>query len=264
VIALGLVAAALLQASAAQAPPPPAPTAAPPASLQSAQAQVAKLDALLDARDYRRLREQVESVATRAEFDTMLVWLRDRSSQGRSAFVSWLYMQGLFSLNEALNPGKDGALLDTAALALLGGLVLVKSDGAYCADPSAVTNRTTQCMAAGPRLLPRLQALPEALRQQLLGSILNMEASAAAARPADGDAPFVCTGGLADISAGLAAGAVREVPNQPGTFGRSFAVTPPDVAPKTVPEVVRRERQAKLRAELPTYLAQLLKLPSTP
>lgn len=259
---LTLIAAGLLQSAATAAAPPvrpppaPAPTA-PPAAVSD---RVAQLEATLRSRAYGDLVRLVNGSANAQQFLATLDWLRDRSGAEHGALLNLLYARELVRANDS-QVKSTGQLLDTAALALMLAAVKIRSDGAYCADQTAVIERMDQLMALDPRLVPRLQALPEPFRRQLLDAGIAFEARAAASRPADGDAPFVCAGGLTRMMEGLAAGDFREVPTPPGGNGQTFVVGNGKAPPKTVAPEIWRERQAKLRAGLPAYLRQLLKLP---
>lgn len=236
-----------------------APLSSAPAAPPVATDRVAQLDALLSKRAYKELGQLVDAAASPQEFRTTLDWLRDRSLTGNSALVGIWYARDLIRVHDSL--GGKTELLQTAGLALLLSEAMIRSDGAHCADRSAVEGRLTQLRELAPRPIAALQALPEAARLQLVQGVVDFEARTAAARPEDGDAPFVCTGGLSSMIAGLEAGAIKEVPTPPGMIGKTYAVGDGKTSPQTVAPEVWRERQAKLRSELPVSLRAALKLP---
>ena len=251
-----LLALALLAQTASS--PAPAPTLPPPMS-DARKQRIATLDALLSKRDYLALRNAIESATSREEFKDSLDWERDRTLGGSSAFLDIHYAQDLAALAKSAE-SKGDDLLGTAGLASLIAIAMIRSDGAHCADQTAVGHRIDQVLGMNPAIWAHLKILPEAQRRELASLIVAYEAGVAARRPPDGDAPFVCRGGMKEMIAGLAAGHVKKVPTPPGGVGTTYEVGTSDALPATVEPAIWKPRQEQARAELPKLLADLLDL----
>jgi len=252
---IGWILAALIAAS---AQPLPARPAAPPREV-SADHRPARLEILLDAKDYEALAETIRDVSRQDDLMSDLDWLRAKMLEGRSAFVTMLYSRLLWVAAGGLPEHERGLMRQTAAMTTLYAYGAIRIDGTRCGDLSAPSRRTEQLLTWNPEIWPFIRSLSPQDREQLLTVAVAVERRTAARRDSAGDVDFLCRYGLEETSHNMSRGSAREVPTPRGGIGRTIEVTGDgSYRPSETPESERQPRRAALRASLAADLANLV------
>lgn len=231
------------------------PPATPPAPKN--EPVRAELDGLLQKKDYVELQKRVLEPRTHEELSAFLDWGRDRWLEGNSAAVPFIQSRLLWSVASS-NP-RLADLKMTAASALLYVLVVVRIDGARCGDRTAPNDRFFKIAHAGRELLAFAAAASPDDREQMISLAELAERKTALVRDEKGDVDFVCRYGLEETTYNMTHGSAREVPEQPGQFGRQIVLSGDgNYKPSVRPEADWKPEVAKLRASLHADLEALL------
>jgi hypothetical protein len=207
----------------------------------------ARLEKLLSAEDWLELGQMLKSPKDQPEFDADLMWLRQKTLDGKSAFLSLTYGSGLWYMASSIKDERQKrAIQSTSLLMHLYAISATNIDGTQCVDKTAPSNRIDQIMRYTPEIWDFAASLSDEERTQILDYVVEIEQTTAPKRLASGDAKFLCMGGMSQISFGLANGTTREVPPEPGQFGRQIKV---DDGGKYVPEVIAKEEWGKVATE---------------
>lgn len=243
-------------AAALAAPAPVAPVA--PADVSADHAPAA-LDALLAARDYVALGARIAQVSKQPDLVSDLDWLKNRTLEGNSAFVTMLYSRLLWVAAGGLPDEPKRQWRQTAAMMTLYAYSAIAVDGSRCGDRSAPANRVQQLMAWNPEVWPFIASLTEEERQTLVTIAVAIEARTAPRRDEIGDVDFLCRSGMEETQYNLTHGTAREVPPAPGMIGRQVVLSGDGkYKPSERPEAERAAAAAEKRAALPSALAQMV------
>jgi hypothetical protein len=246
---IGPIAAALLAPAAAAQP-------ALPVEAVSAEHAPARLDGLLAARDYKTLGRTIGDVATRADVESDLNWLKARMMEGNSVFVTMLYSRLLWAATQNLADEPKSQVRQTAAMATLYAYAATIIDGKRCGDATAPSHRLEQLMTWNPEVFPFLASLSPEQRKVLADVAVRVESHTASRRDRIGDVEFLCRAGMEETQYNLQHGSAREVPTSPGSFGRTIELSGDGkYRPSERPESEWRADAARLRASLPTDLS---------
>lgn len=234
-----------------------AQSAALPAPSVFDQAQhVAALEAAFEKRDYNQIVKTALEPESPAEAGASLDWLGAKFQQGASPAIALTYSR-LLNAIAAREPGNGGdGLRGTALAALIYAAASSSIEDRQCADKTAWGNRLTQ-------IAPLIQQsgflnLDEKTRRFAAAIALRMETITWDRRKVSDDAAFLCMNGMRAITAGLAAGSVREEAPAPGQFGRQVKVTVPDEFKyERRPDAEWWPEAEALRARLPQLVLQL-------
>jgi len=232
-------------------------------------ANVTALDAALKSNDYAAINHIHAAIKSGDELVLFMNWEQARAFEGRGFYLGYIYMSDLWGMASSLpdtTTDQADEIVQLKRSAVLVGLFsyeLVVLDGTKCSDPTAVGHRMDQLMT-NPGW-SYVDQIPEDLRRKMIEGVVRLEAYSGAKRAPDS---ILCTGGMAQMSASLAAQAAgkaaQEVPNAPGTVGKTYAVPPAPVANIYVDQGVWQPKQDKLRAAMPGQLASLMKLTKQP
>jgi len=222
-------------------------------------ADAANLDRMVREREFIKLVDRLHATRDPAGIVLDFNWEQARVFQGAGFLVVYAYLDGLWRAGNAL-PGDSGeGLKGTAAMMLLYDASLIAVDGTRCADPSAPEHRRDQLFAQNRPLLDYLRGLPVAARMNYGSIALDIESATAGVRQPD---YVLCSGGLDEIGAGLAAQGkrpLRQMPNAPASIGKTYAVpAAPGFVPKFVEAKIWQPKQVAARQALPAELTRLL------
>jgi hypothetical protein len=218
--------------------------------------QPAALDALLAAKDYKRLGATIQSVSNREDLRSDLGWLKAKMMSGETAFVTMLYSRMLWEVAAHLPAEQQSQLKQTAAMATLYAYAAIEIDGTRCGDRSAPAHRLEQLVTWNPQIWPFIGSLSEADRGMVLKLVPLIERRTAARRDQQGDVEFLCRPGLEETSYSLAHGGSREVAPKPGQIGRQIELYGDGkYKPSERPAAEWKPEAEKRRAELPANLA---------
>lgn len=220
----------------------------------------AELDALLEARDWKRLSPALMALSSprdAASFARVADWLKGKLLSGAGFLVAYVYMRDLWAAGNGLNvddPKND--LRVSAGMIALYAFELIVIDGAKCEDRSAPDNRVHQLLSLNAATFSFLKSRPAELKENLVTTALAFEKKTA---PMRRDDDLLCRDGMDQMKAGLERGTQREVPTPPGHIGRTVDVTPPpDWAPKFVPPQTYVPIQSGARATMRETLLKLI------
>ena len=233
-------------------------------------ANVAALDAALKANDYATINHLHAAIKSGDEMVLFMNWEQVRAFEGGGFYMSYIYMSDLWGLATnlpATTPEQTNQITQLKQSAVLVGLFayeIAVLDGTKCTDGTAVGHRMDQLLT-NPAWTYADQ-IPVDLRRKMVDGVIKLEQVSAAKRADD---KVLCSGGMAQMIAGLAAQAAsgkppQEVPNAPGTIGKTYAVPQTPVANMFVAQSVWQPKQDKLRATVPDALASLMKLTKPP
>lgn len=217
---------------------------------------LAALDSAFEKRDYNQIVKIALEPKSSPETLASLDWLGAKFKQGSSPAIALTYSR-LLNAIAASEPGKEGnGLRGTALAALIYAAASSSVEDRQCADKTAWGNRLMQM---APYIQQSgLRDLDDETRRFAAAIALQIEKNTWDRRKAEDDAAFLCMNGMRAITAGLAAGAVREEKPTPGQIGRQVKVT--------VPSDFKYERRSDaewwteaeaLRAQLPNLVLQL-------
>jgi hypothetical protein len=184
--------------------------------------QPAALDALLAAKDYKKLGATIQSISTREELRSDLDWLKNKMMSGETAYVTMLYARELWEVSDRVPPEQQSQLKQTAAMATLYAYAAIQIDGTRCGDRTAPTHRLDQLVSWNPQVWPFIASLPEGDKSIVLKLVPLLERRTAARRDKQGDVEFLCRAGLEETSYNLTHGGSREVAAKPGQIGRQI------------------------------------------
>lgn len=212
------------------------------------------LDPLLSSKNYLALGNELPKVP----IEKRMAWLRARILTGGTAFLVWPYVRDLWQvgqLNNSTDPNQD--LRIVAALFMLYAYQLIVIDGAKCEDNTAPERRMSQLLEGYGPVLKHLKPQPVPVRGEVVIMAIKLEQSTAATRKDD---DFLCRDGMAQIKAGLDAGAKpKEVPTPPGKTGKSMVVaTPSNYVPKLLPPEKYLPVQQQMRSSIQAALVKLV------
>lgn len=223
----------------------------------------AALDALLAARDYMGLGARIRDVSRQPDLVSDLDWLKERTMEGNSAFVTMLYSRLLWSASAGLPPAPARSWRQTSAMMTLYAMAAMIVDGSRCGDRSAPANRSQQLLGWNREIWPFIRSLSEEERQTLIGLAILLEQRTAARRDATGDVDFLCRAGLEETSYNLTHGTAREVPTAPGQIGRQIELTgdgkyKPSERPEAEWRADGEKKRARLAADLSAFVGGLM------
>lgn len=220
---------------------------------------------MLQSGDHMRLTERLRSAQTAREIDLDMNWEQAKLYDGAGFIIAYAYMHDLWRFGAALPAESGDGLKQSAAMMFLYSFDLITVDGPQCDDATAPIHRRDQLFTENRAIADYLRTLPRAYRMQIGTISLGVETATAHVRKND---DVLCSGGLAELSEGLKAQgtkALQQVPNVPGTYGKTYAVPPaPGYQPKFLDERAWRPKQATARQALPLSLTRLLSLPTDP
>ncbi len=211
------------------APPASTPNPFPEPAVDSALA--VRLDALVAAEDWKGLREAVSPLNDPPTMLKATNWLKAKADTGGSFIIPFLYARNLWLFTEAARmSNKETADTDgvrnQAALMSLYAVALVHMDGMACADHTAPEHwLTSLAQSEAGSALRYWRDQPADLKDHTVRVAVGLEAITARRRRAED--PLVCSGGLDELGAGIAAGTVGEGKAEPGHIGRVHEVKPP-------------------------------------
>ena len=221
----------------------------------------ADLDRWLKAKDYPSIIAALQNAHTADEALRNMNWEQVQIYDGASVLLSLIYMSDLWQLGSALPPAQGDEMKQAAVAVGLYAYEEIALDGPSCGDPSAPGHRHDQLLADHQPVWAYGLALPEAQRADIVKVALAMEQGTASVRGPD---TVLCSGGMAEIQQGLAAQAdkpLSQVPNKPGTVGKTFKVPDaPGYRPDFKPDAAWRPQQTAARATMPARLLHLMKL----
>jgi hypothetical protein len=154
-----------------------------------------------------------------------LNWERARIYDGAGLAVSLAYMLDLWRMAPHLpedgsgpHGDKPDQMKQTAVAFALYNFALIRLDGVRCADDSAPSHGLSQLAQFAAPILAYARALPPDERDRAVMVAVNVER---ATLPARKDDALLCSGGLKEIEAGLAANGDRPLPRSqmPGYVG---------------------------------------------
>lgn len=227
----------------------------------------ARSDALAAAEDWKGLRAAVFSFDDPAAVGMSTNWLKLKTDQGGSFIFPFLYARNLWLIGEGfrqvgIEPAKAKSLRDDAVLMSLYTVALVHMDGMACADPTAPNHWLTNLAQSdiGGALRYWSGAPPE-FKDQTVRVAVGLEAITARRRKAED--PMVCSGGMAEMDAGMRAGTIGDGKAVPGRLDEVREVKPPPGwKPSFLPASVYVGKQDKERgAALYDYLYPAEKSP---
>jgi hypothetical protein len=224
------------------------------------------LDTALKNHDYGTINRLHAAIKSADEMVLFMNWEQVRSFGGGGFYVSYIYMSDLWGMASNLpsdTPEEKSEIAQLKQSAVLAGLlsyVLVVLDGVKCSDVTAVGHRMDQLMT-NPAW-GYVDQISEELRRKIIDGVVRLETFSAAKRENDN---VLCTGGMAQMMAGLAAQDAsgkppQEVPNAPGMIGKTYAVPSVPLPNIFVDRSVWQPKQDQLRASMPERLASLMKL----
>jgi len=220
------------------------------------------LDAMLQKGDLLRLTARLRAARTVEDIDLDLNWEQAKIYNGAGFVIGYSYMYDLWRLGSALPPTSGDGLKQSAAMVFLYNLDLATVDGVKCADRTAPGHRADQLFFQNKAIVEYLFAMPPSAKTQAAMISLNIEAATAEVRTND---DVLCSGGLAEIKQGVEENGAKplpQIPNVPGTTGKSYAVPPaPRYRPQFVEEAIWRSKQIAARQALPATLTHLLDQP---
>ena len=263
--ALAIAGLVTLAAAAARADEPVTSPSIVAQTHQPMPADVAALDAALKSNDYATINRIHAAIKSGDEMTLFMNWEQVRSFEGGGFYVTYIYMSDLWGMASSLPADtaeeKDevAQLKQSAVLVGLFAYELIVLDGVKCSDPTAVSHRMDQLIASP--VWRYVGEVPEDLRQRMVGGVINLEKFSTGKRANDN---VLCTGGMTQMIAGLAAQAAsgkppQEVPNAPGMIGKTYAVPSVSMPNMFVDQSVWQPKQDKLRAAMPENLASLMK-----
>lgn len=216
-----------------------------------------ELDAMLAARNWNGLSAalqplQADSIAR------VMKWLGAQiRTNGGTFLLDLAYTRDLWLAGNARkvdDPMQDMRV--TAATMALYSYAIVLIDGSKCDDVTALTERATLLLRTNAPIVAFLKAQPSQVQSSAIDVAIALEKKTAAQRKED---DLICRAGMAQMRAGLERGTQQEIPNQPGSVGKSIGVTPPaDWTPKFAPPEVYKPKQEKARAEMAVTLRKLI------
>ena len=219
--------------------------------------QPATLDAMLAAKDYRKLGDTIRSVSRQEDLRSDLDWLKDKMMSGESAWISMLYARLLWAASEGLPAGAQSQLRQTAAMATLYAFAAIQIDGTRCGDRTAPANRFQQLMGWNKDVWPFIASLSEPERATMLKLVPLIESRTAAKRDQQGDVEFLCRAGMEETAYNLKNGTAVEAPPVPGQFGRNVVLSGDGkYKPSERAESEWKPDAEKYRAALPQALAK--------
>lgn len=214
------------------------PLVAPPASTPNIfpekpvdPALAARLDALAAAEDWKGLREAVFPLNDPATIVKATDWLKAKTDNGGSFIIPFLYARNLWLFTEAARLAKQEVpdiegVRNQAALMSMYAVALVHMDGMACADPTAPSHWLTSLgQSEAGAALRYWRDQPAEIKEYTVRIAVGLEAVTARRRKAED--PLVCSGGMDELGAGMAAGTVSEGHVEPGHIGRVHDVKPP-------------------------------------
>ncbi len=165
-------------------------------------ADAADLDRLLATNDLTALTARLRNVNDGQQVALDLNWERAKVTAGAGFLIVYAYMYDLWRVGAAVpGPAADG-IRQMAATMFVYANVLTSIDGLRCADVSAPGHRFDQLRAQNRDLARFLTTQPRAMRMTIGTLALAFERGTADRR---GNDEVLCSGGLDQISAGLAA-----------------------------------------------------------
>lgn len=222
----------------------------------SANHEPAVLDALLAAKDYKKLGTTIQSANRAADVRSDLDWLKDKMMSGETAYVTMLYARSLWTVSERVPERTQVQLRETAAMATLYAYAAIQIDGTRCGDRSAPAHRIQQLSAWNPEIWPFIGSLPEADKTMILKLVPALERHSAVKRDRQGDVEFLCRAGLEETTYDLQHGGSREVAPKPGQIGRQVELYGDGkYKPSERPEAEWKPEAERRRAALPASLA---------
>jgi hypothetical protein len=214
-----------------------------------------ELDTLLAARNWNALSEAFDKSVDAESFDRGMMWLHNRSLDGRSLLLSIIYARDLWlagSELKARDPDKDMRL--TAGMMALYAYEQIVIDGAKCGDQTAPGQWITQMSTTTQEALNFLRRQPNDVKMKVVDLALAVEKKTAALRKDD---DLICRGGMDEMMAGLERGTQHELPPD-GDVGKKIGVeASADWTPKFRSAEIYAPIQERARANV---RAQLLKL----
>lgn len=227
----------------------------------SAEHQPARLDRLLEAKDYAALGDTIAGVTSAIDMASDLDWLKAQMLEGNSAFISMLYARQLWILANHLPAEKAVPVKRTAAMATVYAYAAITVDGVRCGDRSAPSRRAEQLMTWIP-IWPFIRSLSAEERQALTQIVVALESRTAAQRGASGDVDFLCRNGLEEMRYNMEHGTAREVPTPAGGIGRTVELYGDgNYEPSVRPESEWRPEAMEARSSLPAELSTLINGP---
>jgi hypothetical protein len=262
-VGAALCGACLLAPVAAQSAPgvladgsPAAPTVPPTAEIAAnpMPARKAELDKAASEANFPAIVAILRAAASGDEVNRNMDWEELQVVQGGGVFYSLQYMNDLWFLAAKL-PDEHTADVTKRFSGVIGlyAIQQIAIDGVRCADPSAPAHRMDQLTAGRGPTWQYVLSLPEVTRRDLAFEALKLETRTAKLRRND---PALCSGGLANMAKALGDDKTQLSP----TFGgrRDVPMTP---VAEYVDPTVSAPKQAQLRANMPTFLSRVLKLP---
>ena len=216
------------------------------------------LDAALAAHQWARLGPALSNPqAGRDEIAARDVWMADHVRQNPNFFLAMILSRDEWGIAAVAQDQERAAdlRLSSGTHALLA-FALVGIDGRQCADETAPQHRAEQILQQRSASLSFLRSADTAIQMQAIRNVVTNEARTAASRDEES---LVCSGGLSQIQAGLAAGSQVNMPNDPNHYGRTVGVIPPTgwqpsyVAESAYAPLQQRDRQ-RLSASLGAFL----------
>jgi hypothetical protein len=226
----------------AQAPAPASPN-------------LAELDRLYSARQYKAAAQAMFAPRDEAQARAVLGWAQARLQAGAPHLIGVAYGDLLWQIGEGQ---RNDRLRAEAVLVLISTILAVAVDGAKCVDTEAADMRVRQILAARAALLHYARNLPQERRARLRTEALALEQTLASRRPQDDE---ICMAGPREIARQLETpGTVaREQPLRPGMLTRTVDIEPgPSYRPQYLSPERWHARQIQVRARFPALLDQLV------
>ena len=226
----------------AQAPAPASPN-------------LAELDRLYSARQYKAAAQAMFAPRDEAQARAVLGWAQARLQAGAPHLIGVAYGDLLWQIGEGQ---RNDQLRAEAVLVLISTILAVAVDGAKCVDTEAPDTRVRQILAARAALLHYARNLQQERRARLRSEALALEQNLASRRPQDDE---ICMAGPREIARQLETpGTVaREQPLRPGMLTRTVHIEPgPSYRPQYLSPERWHARQTQVRARFPALLDQLV------
>jgi hypothetical protein len=225
-------------------------------------ADQADLDKMVQTHDYLGLGKRLRSATEADEIERDVNWEDAQIYNGAGFLLAIAYMYDAWRLGVSRQDDIGEIRKQRAALAFLYGLDLASIDAPECADATAPGHRIDQLIFQNVSILRYIKAQSAVVRMSSASRSLELEkATSLLRRPDD----VLCSGGMAQIGAGLRANGDKplpEVKGAPGTIGKTLAV-PDDPAFRVQfldPAVYEPKREAA-RAAMPASLTKFLQGP---
>ena len=213
------------------------------------------LDKLLSEHNYNELASRMLHSTDASLIRPTLDWAQARTLTGASVFVPLLYSKMLWEIGSA-NP-RFADLKETSAAVTLYALLVTLADGPKCEDQTAVSHHLDGFIFKYHGQLQFISQAPDDKKNLLIRLAFAMEQKTLPLRQND---DYLCRFGSEEMLDSLQKnGPGKEVPAQPGQFGKTVVVgSDPTFVPKFLPREQWEPKQAAAREQFATTLSAFI------